>query len=302
MNLFELRGEKANGAKLRALAVAVGLNAAFALGELTAGFFSRSLALISDAAHNASDVVALGVALLAHLLTSRPPTKRLTYGFERAEVLAAQLNSLMLVAAAVLITTTALRRLFEPRQIPGVVVATTAGIGVAINTVSALVVARGRWSDLNIRAATLSLMADVALSVATMLSGFAIAVWRLYWLDPALSIVISAVMCLAAGKILWEVSHVLLEAAPRNIDVGQVEEFIRNQPGVDAVHHIHIWNLSTQNPALSGHVVLSHEMTLHQAQNERDRLSRLLEEEFGIGHATLELECHPCEDEPVASI
>lgn len=291
-------GGEAAGARVRALGFVVALNAAFALGELSVGFVTGSLALISDAAHNASDVVALGIALLAALLASRPPTRRLTYGFQRAEVLAAQINSLLLVAAAVLIATAALRRILEPPEIPGGIVAITAAIGIVVNTVSAVVIARGRWADLNSRAVTLSLAADVALSVATMLSGVAIAVWRLYALDPVLSILIAVVMCLAAGRILWEVSHVLLEAAPRHIDVGEVEEFIRSQPGVEAVHHIHVWNLSSESPALSGHVVLRDEMSLHGAQSERDKLSELLEERFGIRHSTLELECHPCEEVP----
>lgn len=299
MNLEGPAGSDVGGAKLRALAIAVGLNAAFSVGELAVGFVSGSLALVSDAAHNSSDVVSLGIALFAYILAGRPPTKRLTYGFQRAEVLAAQINSLLLVAAAVLVATAALRRILEPPEIPGGLVAATAAIGVAVNTVSALVIARGQWSDLSLRAAALSLLADVALSVATVISGVAIAIWGVYRLDAALAIVIAAVMCVAAGRILWEVSHVLLEGAPRHIDVAEVEDFIRRQPGVEAVHHIHVWNLSTENPALSGHVVLTDEMSLHEAQNERDRLSGLLEKHFGIRHSTLELECHPCEEEPL---
>ncbi len=302
MNIAVVHGGEIDSSKLRSLGLAVVLNVSFALAELAIGFFSASLALVSDAAHNLSDVMALAIALLGYALASRPPTSRLTYGFQRAEVLAAQINSLLLLAAAVLVGTSAFKRLFQPPEIPGVVVAVTAGVGVAINASSAVVIARGRWADLNIRAVTLSLFADVALSVATMVSGLIMAASRIYWLDPALSILIASVMCIAAGRILWEVSHVFLEGAPKHIDVDEVREFIRKQPGVEAVHHIHIWNLSSENPALSGHVVLSDEMSLHDAQNKRDRLSELLEERFGIRHSTLELECHPCEEEPLVTI
>ncbi len=287
---------------MRALGLALALNVTFVAVEITAGFLAGSLALVSDAAHNASDVLALGVGLAAYLLASSPPTHRLTYGFQRAEVLAAQFNALLLMGAAVLVARAAVVRLAEIPSVPGGLVAATAAAGVAVNSVSVLVVAWERISDLNSRAVLLSLGADVSLSAATMLSGLAMEAWGTYWLDPALSLVIAGVMCVASVRILWEVSHVLLEGAPRHIDVREVRDFLCSQPGVRAVHHLHVWNLSSENLALSGHVVLEKEMSLHDAQEERDRLSAQLEERFGIGHSTLELECHPCEEESVVAI
>ena len=285
-------------AKLRALVLALAINAAFAAAEATVGFASRSLALVSDAAHNTSDVIALGIALLAVKFSAKPPTRKLTYGFQRTEVLGAQVNSLLLVGAAALIGAEAIRRLLEPPPVPGLVVAVTAAIGVVVNASSAVVVVSGRRIDLNMKAAALNLLADVAFSTVTVISGVAISLWRIYRLDAALALLIALVMCLAAGRILWEVTHVLLEGAPRHIDVTEVEDFIRSQPAVTSVHHVHIWNLSSDNPALSGHVVLSGDVSLHEAQNERNRLSSLLAERFGIRHSTLEVECHPCEEQP----
>ncbi len=288
--------------KARALGIAVALNVAFVVAELAAGLLAGSLALVSDAAHNASDVLALSVGLAAYLLSASPPTRRLTYGFQRAEVLAAQFNALLLIGAAALVARTALSRLAEPPSLSGGVVAATAAVGVLVNGVSVLVVAKGRASDLNSRAVLLSLGADVSLSAATALSGLAMVGWGAYWLDPALSLLIAGVMCIGSARILWEVSHVLLEGAPRHIDVQEVRAFLCSQPGVEAVHHLHVWNLSSENLALSGHVVLRKEMSLHDAQEERERLSAKLQERFGIGHSTLELECHPCEDDSVVAI
>ena len=247
-------------------------------------------------------MVTLGVAFFAQSLLSKPPGPRLTYGFQRAEVLAAQVNSLMLGAIAIIVGIAAIRRLSSPPEVSGALVAATAAVGVAINAGSSLVLWRSGSLNLNLRAALLNMGADALLSLITLIAGIAIQIANAYWIDPAASLAIAALMMVAAAQILWEVSHVLLEGAPRHLKVEEVAGFLARQPGVEAVHHLHIWNLSSENTALSGHVVFDRDMTLHEAQLVGAKLRQLLEQEFGISHTTLELECHPCDQDEVLAL
>lgn len=283
----------------RALGFAFALNTAFVIFELTSGLASGSLALISDAVHNLSDVVALAMAWVAQALSRRPPSARLTYGLQRLEVLGAQANALLLGAAAVGVAISAIRRMANPPEVPGSLVAVVAGAGVVVNAVSAWTVWRSGTRNLNSKAAALNLAADVALSAIALGAGVAIALTGASWLDPAASLAIAALMAVAAVQMLRAVSHILLEGVPPHIDLDAVLEFLERQPGVRAVHHVHVWNLSSENAALSGHLVFEGEMSLHEAQIRGEQLREALRERFGIEHATLELECHPCKDDSV---
>jgi cobalt-zinc-cadmium efflux system protein len=245
----------------------------------------------------ASDVAALTVALVAQVLVGRPATTRHSYGLQRAEVLGAQANGLLLVAAAGWIVYAAIGRIGDPPDIPGGGLLAIAVVGLAVNIVSAVWLARARGGSLNMHGAFLHMALDAVGSVAVVVTAVAIIVWDATWMDPVASLAIAALILWSAFGLLRDAAHVLLEGTPRGMWPAEVEASLLDDPEVEAVHHLHLWNLASDVPALSAHVVLRGEVSLHEAQASSDRLKTLLEARHGITHATLELECHPCDPE-----
>jgi cobalt-zinc-cadmium efflux system protein len=285
--------------RTNALLFALVANALFLLVELVGGLVFGSLALVADAAHMVSDVVALGIALFAQIVARRPPTERHTYGFGRAEVLAAQVNGALLLVSAIAITIEALRRFANPHAIDAVPVLLVGIAGLVVNAVSAIVIGRTAGANLNLRAAMWHLGTDVLGSVAVIIAAVGVIVADAEWLDPAASIAIAGLVLLGAWQVLRDSTRVLLEAAPAGIDVAVVRAALADEPDVEAVHHVHVWSLASETPALSAHVVLRGDSwTLHDAQGRTDGLKAMLAERFGITHATLEVECHECETAP----
>lgn len=278
----------------RALWIALGANAAFLVVEVVAARAFGSLALLADAAHMGSDVAALGIALVAQRLIERPATARHSYGLQRADVLAAQLNGFGLVAVTGWIFYEAWGRLRDPVDVAGGGLLLVALIGLGVNAMSAWLLHRARGGSLNMRGAFTHMATDAASSLGAVLAGVAVLLWSATWADAALSIVIGILVLWSAWGLLRDATQVLLEGTPRGLDAAAVEAELAAQDDVELVHHLHLWNLASDTPALSGHVVLRGGMTLHDAQERADQLKRMLAERFGIEHATLELECHPC--------
>lgn len=284
----------------RALWVALGLNAGFLGVEVVGGLVFNSLALLADAAHMLSDVVGLGIALYAQRLMERPASVRHTYGFQRAEVLGALANAATLAAVVAWIAYEAIRRLSDPEAISGGGVLLVAAAGLLVNAVSALILYRARGRSLNMRGAVIHMASDAAGSVVVVVTGLSVLLWGLAWVDPVASLVVALLVAAGTWGLLRDTVHVLMEGAPRGMDPREVESVLADQPGVSSVHHVHLWNLASDVPALSAHVVLGSEESLHDAQVRGQLLKAVLQERFGIEHATLELECHPCEAEPAA--
>lgn len=285
------------GMQRTALWIALALNALFLVIEVVGGIAFNSLALIADAAHMTSDVAGLVIALIAQTLMTRAPTRRHSYGLKRAEVLGAQINGLLLVVVSGWIIYEAIGRLSEPHDVAGMGVLVVASLGLVANLVSAVILARARGTSLNMRGAFIHMSADAAGSVAAIVAGLAIVLWRAEWVDPVASIGIAILVLIATWGLLRDTIGVLLEGAPKGIDPDEVEIVIADQDGVESVHHVHLWSLSSDQSALSAHVVLAGEVTLHEAQERGDRIKVLLASRYGIDHATLELECHACEVE-----
>jgi cobalt-zinc-cadmium efflux system protein len=285
--------------RTNALLFALVANALFLLVELVGGLVFGSLALVADAAHMVSDVVALGIALFAQLVARRPPTERHTYGFGRAEVLAAQVNGALLLVSAVAITIEAFRRFANPHDIDAGPVLLVGVAGLVVNAMSAIVIGRTAGGNLNLRAAMWHLGTDVLGSVAVIISAAGVLVADAEWLDPAASLVIAGLVLLGAWQVLRDSTLVLLEAAPAGIDVAVVRAALADEADVEAVHHVHVWSLASETPALSAHIVLRGDAwTLHDAQGRTEGLKAMLAERFGITHSTLEIECHECETAP----
>jgi cobalt-zinc-cadmium efflux system protein len=280
----------------RALQFSLVLNGGYLLVEAGGALIFNSLALLADAAHMLSDVVGLGIALAAQRLAMRPATARHTYGFQRAEVLGALANAVVIGAATAWIVYEAIGRLREPQSVEGGGLLLVAAAGLAVNTWSALVIRRAQGNSLNMRGAFVHMWADALGSVAVMAAAIGVLVWEATWLDPAASLAIAAIVIWSAGGLLRATLQVLLEGAPSDLRSEEIETAMAESPGVESVHHLHLWSLASDVPALSAHVVLGGELSLHDAQGRGDDLKVMLEERFGISHATLELECHDCED------
>lgn len=289
-------GREPGGARQRrALEIALLANGVFVVAEVVGGLAFGSLALLADAAHMASDVVGLGIALVAQRLLQRPASDRHSFGLQRAEVLAAFGNALLLLGATAFIFSEAAQRLTAPQDVQGGGLLVVATLGLAVNLGSAVLLARARDRSLNLRGAYLHMLADAAGSLGVVVAAVAVLTVGADWVDPAVSVLIGVLVLWSAWSLLRDAVHVLLEGTPRGLDPAEVERALLGHPAVGSVHHLHLWNIASDTPAMSGHVVIVGEVDLHGAQTRGGELKDLLAERFGIHHATLELECHVCD-------
>ncbi len=277
----------AGAAARRSLGIALALNAVYTVGEAVAGVLTGSLALLADAGHNLSDVVALAIALGASWLAARPPTARHSFGYKRAEILAALANALLLVVVAILVCVEAARRFADPPDVPGGWLLVVAAIGVAVNLAGAAVVYRRGGVDLNLRAAFVHLAGDAVSSAGVIAAGLVILTTGWVYADPLFSVLIGLVLLLSAAGIIRDAVLVLLESTPRDIDAGVVGRSMTAVPGVVDVHDLHIWTIGSGFPALAAHVLVREEEDCH---GRRRDLEELLRREFGITHTTLQVD------------
>jgi len=278
----------------RAFAIGVVLNTAFVATEVAAGLWTGSLALLADAGHNLSDVLALLLAWGATVLAKRAPAGRRTYGLRKATILASLANAILLLVAVGAIVSEAVRRFTEPAPVDNQIVMLTAGLGVLINGATAMLFMRGSHSDLNVRGAFLHMAADAGVSLVVVVGAFAMARTGMLWIDPALSLVIAGVIVLGTWSLLRDSADLAMDAAPRGIDVEEVRRWLRALPGVEDVHDLHVWALSTTETAMTAHILRPQngdaDSFLHTACEG-------LEHRFRIGHATLQVEtdaAHAC--------
>lgn len=279
----------------RAFAIGVCLNVVFVLVEAGVGVWSGSLALLADAGHNLSDVLGLLLAWGAAVLARRIPGGRRTYGLRKATILASLTNAVLLLVAVGAIAWEAARRFADPTPIDTGLVMITAAIGVVINTATALLFLRGSQEDLNVRGAFLHMAADAAISVGVVIGAGVIALTGQYWIDPALSLVIVAVIVVGTWALLRDSVDLAMDAAPRGMDVEKVRAWLTSRPGVTEVHDLHIWAMSTTETALTCHMIRPDN---RDADSFLHDISDGLVERFRIGHATVQVEtgghAHPC--------
>jgi cobalt-zinc-cadmium efflux system protein len=287
---FEHGGDIARPGQRRALGWALGVNIALLAVEVIGGIVFGSLALLADAAHLVSDVAGLGIALGALILTARPVSTRHSFGFARAEVMAAQVSALLLLAAGVWILVEGVTRLGDPVPVQGAGLAAVATLGLVVNAGSAIVVHRAQGESLNMRASFVHLATDAAGSLGAIIAGLVILGWGWARADSVVSIATAALVLWTGWGLLCESTHVLMEGTPRGLDPDQVTAAIAHVEGVVGVHHLHLWNLASDVPAASAHVVLSGQPTLRQAQRTADAVRAALADRFALTNVTLELE------------
>jgi cobalt-zinc-cadmium efflux system protein len=270
------------------LIISLVLNFIITLGQLAGGLIANSLGLLSDAAHNLSDVVALGMSLWAVRLGRRTATHRRTFAYKRAEILVALFNSAVLIGISVYIVVEAIRRLLNPSDVDGLWVMAFAAGGLVINGLAALLL-RSHSHDLNMRSAFLHLVGDAFTSLGVMASGLIVYLWGWNYADAIISILVSLWIGREAFAIVKSTVHVLMEGTPEGIEYHTVEKAVTAVPGIKGIHDLHIWSLSSNDIALSAHVEVD-DATLSEHTALLAAVKDLLGHEFGIGHATLELE------------
>ncbi|MBV3639067.1 cation diffusion facilitator family transporter [Bacteroides cellulosilyticus] len=270
----------------KAFIIGIVLNLAFVVIEFAAGFWFDSLALLSDAGHNLSDVVSLVLALLAFRLAKVKANERYTYGYKKSTILVSLLNAVILLVAVGAIVIESIHKLSNPAVVPGGAIAWVAGVGVLINAFTAFLFMKDKEKDLNVKGAYLHMAADALVSVGVLVAGIVISRTGWYIIDPIIGLIVAVVILISTWNLLHDSLRLTLDGVPASIDSQKVVKAIRALPGVDDVHHIHIWAISTTENALTAHIVLKQP----EGMQEVKHLIRHRLEDFGIGHATLEFE------------
>ena len=273
----------------RTLIIGAVLNIVYVIVEFGMGFYTQSLALMADAGHNLSDVAGLLLSLLAFRLARVKSSRTFTYGFRKSTVLASLANAVLLLVAVGGILLESIQRFRHPEPVAGGIVAWVAALGIVVNAASALLFFRQKDHDLNMRGAYLHLLSDALVSVAVVVSGVVIGYTGWFWLDPMMGLIVAVVILVSTWRLLTDSLRLSLDGVPTNIDLADVQAEIASVTGVERVHHVHIWAMSTTENALTAHLVLQPGLTPDQVTALRKEIRHELEHQ-SITHATLEIE------------
>jgi cobalt-zinc-cadmium efflux system protein len=285
-------GDLANQTTKR-LTLALGITAAFVIVEIAAGIFGNSLALLTDAAHNFTDVIALGLSWYAVKLATQPAHAGKTFGYHRAGILVALVNSTTLVLIALGIFYEAWKRFLSPPEVVSAILIGVGALAFFINLGTAWLVKSGSENDLNLRSTFLHLMGDVLSTLGAVIAGIIIAFTNWNWLDPFVSVLIGAFILWNAWSIMRQSIHILLESTPESIDIDSMVKDLLKVDGVRGVHDLHVWSINESLQALSAHIITSDIYVSAGESIQRD-LNEILAHKYNIRHATLQLECEGC--------
>lgn len=266
--------------------VCIAVNLLFVVIEAGIGFFANSLSLLSDAGHNLSDVFSLLLVLIAFRLAKIHPNANYTFGYKKSTVLISLLNAIILLVAVVLIVVESIYKFQNPTSVDGSTISWTAGIGIIINGLTAVMLMRSQKTDLNVRGAYLHMVADTLVSVGVVVSGLVISMTGWYVVDPIVSLVIAVVILVSTWRLLSDSLRLSLDGMPEGISLEQATDLLRNHENVVDVHHVHIWAISTTDNALTAHVVVD---SIEDMEATKKDLKQALRQ-MGIGHSTLEFE------------
>ena len=266
--------------------VCIAVNLLFVVIEAGIGFFANSLSLLSDAGHNLSDVFSLLLVLIAFRLAKIHPNANYTFGYKKSTVLISLLNAIILLVAVVLIVVESIYKFQNPTSVDGATISWTAGIGIIINGLTAVMLMRSQKTDLNVRGAYLHMVADTLVSVGVVVSGLVISLTGWYVVDPIVSLVIAVVILVSTWRLLSDSLRLSLDGMPEGLSLEQATDLLRNHENVVDVHHVHIWAISTTDNALTAHVVVNNIEAMEATKNDLKQALR----QMGIGHSTLEFE------------
>lgn len=282
-------------ANRRALIIAMGVTVSIMVLEAVGGIVANSLALLSDAGHMLTDVLALGLSLIALQFTTRPASSTKTYGFYRMEILAALVNGSSLLLICVFILYEAYRRFRAPEQVETSTMLAVAAVGLVANAVAAIAVMRRSRESLNLRGAYLHILGDALSSLGVILGGVVILLTGWQVVDPAISGLICIVILRGAVRLVRESVHILLEAVPRDLDLVEIQRGLRGIPGVRDLHDVHLWTISSGIYAMSAHVLVD-DILMSRTGEILQEINRLLRSHYGIEHTTIQFECENCEE------
>lgn len=271
----------------KAFGFGIALNIIYIIVEAVYGLLINSMALLADAGHNFSDVLGLILAWGGAYLAKTAVTKSRTYGLRKSTILAALFNAIILLIAVGAITIETIRKIAEPEPIGGATMMMVAGVGVIINTLTALLFLKGRKKDLNIKGAFLHMAADAGVSLSVVAAGFLINLTGFYLLDPMISLIIVVVITIGTWGLLKDSFHLSMDAVPRDIDFDKVKNYLSSIDGVKEIHDLHIWAMSTTESALTVHLVIPYEQKDDKLLR---KICKQLHDEFGIEHSTIQLE------------
>lgn len=282
-------GANANASQRRLMVVLL-LSAMYMVAEVVGGIYTNSLALLADAGHMLSDVASLVLALVAMQIALRPPTVQRTFGYQRAEILAALVNGAALIAASVWIVVEGWHRMQSPPDVNGLPMLGIATGGLVVNVLAMAILHSGRDASLNMRGAWLHVATDALGSVGAMCAGFAVWKFNATWADPVVSLVIAVLVAASAWRLLRETVDVLMESAPSHVDVNAVRQAMADVPGVKTVHDLHVWSIGSGTVALAGHVQMDQNATRDEHVQVLSALCATLRDRFGIAHSTIQVE------------
>jgi cobalt-zinc-cadmium efflux system protein len=272
----------------------LGITLAFVIFEAAAGYLANSLALMTDAAHNLTDVIALGLSWFAIRITAQPANAQKTYGYHRAGILVALLNSTTLILISLGIFYEAYKRFQSPPEVQSNILIFVGLIALAVNLVTALLVHRGSESDLNLRSAFVHLMGDVLSTIGAVIAGILIYFTGANWLDPFVSVLIGLLILYNAWGILRDAVDILLESTPRDVDMKKMVADITQLDGVLGVHDLHVWSITQNLRTMSAHI-LTEDISVSAGAGIQNRINELVYHRYNIAHATLQLECVDCD-------
>lgn len=278
----------------RNLFITMALNFFITIVQIIGGIFSGSLSLISDALHNFSDGIAIIITYIAMKLSKRPKTQKYTFGLKRAEILAAVINASTLIIIGFFLIKEAIERFYNPTTIQGGLMLLVAVFGLIPNIIGALLLKKGSQSNLNVRAAYYHLVSDAVSSIAIIIGAVFIIFYKIYWIDPVLTILIAIYILKETYKIVKESIDILMMSNPEEIDLNEIKLLAENIPGVINIHHIHLWKLNDNETHFEAHIEVE-DMAVSQTSGIQKMIEDVLHDKFEINHTTLQFECDKCD-------
>ena len=278
----------------KAFVIGIILNIGFVITELVIGFSTSSLALISDAGHNVTDVFSLLLSLFAFKMMKVKATEKYSYGYKKVSILISLLNALLLIITVGFIFYEGIQRINAPVVLPGKIISFVALLGIFVNGISAWLFFKGKEKDINVKGAYLHLLSDAIVSAGVVIAGIIIYFTHWFWLDTALSFIIGIVILVATWGLLSDSIRLALDGMPKNVDLQKVKELITGFPGVEGLHHVHIWPMSSSENAMTAHLVIQKDRLIPFEKTKHELKHQLLH--LNIHHATFETETQPCDD------